>query len=136
MPRQDAAHRLLIDAHQHGILERILQCLRQFGVVLRQHAQLLAAGHRRAVGLRPDGGGRRDHGFRLLPGWASPPFCTLVMLKMNLPKSSSRLTDDWVMVMVCPGCNIVSSPPGCSDRYLPPSRLSLVMIAPRCPSAA
>ena len=48
---------------------------------------------------------------------------------MNLPKSSSRLTDDWVMVMVCPGCNIVSSPPGCSDRYLPPSRLSLVMMA-------
>ena len=51
------------------------------------------------------------------------------MLKMNLPNSSSMLTEDWVMVMVCPGCNSVSSPPGCSERYFPPSRLSLVMIA-------
>ena len=33
------------------------------------------------------------------------------------------------MVIVWPGCNSVSSPPACSDRYLPPSRLSLVMIA-------
>ena len=33
------------------------------------------------------------------------------------------------MVMACPGCNMVWSPPADSDRYLPPSRLSLAICA-------
>ena len=60
-----------------------------------------------------------------------PPFAlfSVVTLKMNLPKSSSRLTEDWVIVMVWPGLRSVSSPPGDNEIYFPPSRLSLVIVA-------
>ncbi len=34
------------------------------------------------------------------------------------------------MVIVCPGFKLASSPPGDSEIYLPPSRLSLVIAAP------
>ena len=53
----------------------------------------------------------------------------LVTLKMNLPSNCSRLTEDWVMVIVPPGFSIVVSPPGLSDRNLPPSNPSLVTSA-------
>ncbi len=110
-------HRLLVHAHQHRILERIGQRLGQLGMGLGQHPQLLPAGDRRPVGLRPACGRRRDHfgpaGAAGDAGAADPdapagwpPFVLpialtmLVALKMNLPNSCSRLIAPWVMVMV------------------------------------
>src|ERR1035437_2413131 len=141
---QDAPHRLLVHPHQHRVLERVAHGLGKFGVVFREHLQLVAAGDRRAVGLRPDRrggvpGGRvlRDRGGHFgapcVAGFtASPGFTVLTMvvtLKMNFPSSCSRLTEDWVMVIVPPGSSIVLSPPGVSDRNLTPSRPSLVTSA-------
>src|SRR6185437_12560836 len=127
--------------HQHRVLERILEHLRGFGVVLRQHLQLLAAGQRAAVAAGPGFRRRRDHLLPpsganspepppdLPPGWAPPLPATWPELKMYLPKSCSMLIDPWVMVIVWPGCNIAASPPGLRATYLPPSRLSLVISA-------
>ena len=74
--------------------------------------------------------------IRCFPAAGLPPVVVaalgaarLVALKMNLPSSCSRLIEDWVIVMVCPGFRMVSSPPGDRLMYLPPSRLSLVISA-------
>jgi hypothetical protein len=49
----------------------------------------------------------------LCPGFIAPT--KSVTLKMNLPNNCSRLIEDWVTVIVCPGCNMVLSPPAERD---------------------
>ncbi len=87
---QSGPQRRRIHPDQNGVIKRVLHHLLKFGVILIKHAQLLAAGDRRAVGLLPSFG----HGFA---GFCSPGFCWAltisVTLKMNLPSNCSRLTE-------------------------------------------
>ena len=48
---------------------------------------------------------------------------------MNLLSNCSRLIEPCVRPICSPGFSTASAPPGASARYLPPSRLSLVITA-------
>src|SRR5579859_2234969 len=140
---QDAAHGSLIDTHQDRVFKCILQHLREFCMIFRQHLELVAAGQRAAVVSGPNGRWFGDHfGASGSVAFDPPVFCSgplalasfgLVVreaaLKMNLPRSCSRLTEDCVIAMVPPGGMSCASPPGLRFRNLPPKRLSLVISA-------
>src|SRR5439155_11513607 len=116
---------LLVHAHQYRVLDRILQHLRGFLVVLLEHLQLLAAGDRRAVGARPDHCGAAP--------CSRSDFCVasarLPTLKMNLPSRSSRLVADWVMLMACPSFSAPSPPPGLRLTKALPSSPPVAIVA-------
>ena len=151
--RQDLPHRLLLDAHQDRVLERVPQHLHDLrrgsppassaspGSQRHCHPGLASGGCGGIISAPATGSSARAGGGLAGTGRAGSrlacvavllgrlrPF-RLVALKMNLPRSSSRLTEDWVMVIVWPGLQVGLVAAGRQREYLPPSRLSLVIAA-------